>query len=337
MKELEVVAIGAVFKSEGPYILEWVAYHKRLGFSLIVADNGGDDETSALLLALHRANVIHRLDFRNMSRPQFPAYRAIIRAAARQGVDILGFMDVDEFFARSVPPATLNAEDGANYIRKLFRQSGATQYSFHWLNYGSRTSYEDNSLPCLQRFTYRSKVDEGVNVNVKSFFRLSCMQGWQALAALGPYVISSHWQYPASKSWYIYGRRVEKVDPSTQPDHSYGCILHYQIKTWPEYQNRMRRGDVAFRNNKYSEAFFQKNDFNDVATPVDPALVSELAEEIKVLEQKIHPFYCDTIPVQTRLSRIGARIAGFGLSPVDGIKHKVRVTRQRFQAKILVG
>src|SRR5262249_28771327 len=152
-------------------------------------DNGGDDKTSALLLALHRSNVIERLDFRNVPQPQFPAYRAIIRTAARRGVNILGFMDVDEFFSRSLPPATLNPADGADYIRDLFMESGATQYSFHWLNYGSRTAFEDISLPCLQRFTYHSKFEERVNVNVKSFFRVSCMQGWEALAALGPYVI----------------------------------------------------------------------------------------------------------------------------------------------------
>jgi len=49
------VAIGAIMKQEAPYILEWVAYHKALGFELIIADNGGADDTTKILTALDAA------------------------------------------------------------------------------------------------------------------------------------------------------------------------------------------------------------------------------------------------------------------------------------------
>jgi len=73
------VAIGAIMKQEAPYLLEWVYYHKALGFELIIADNGGQDDTSKILTALHKTNIITRIDFRfKKTAPQIPAYRAIL-------------------------------------------------------------------------------------------------------------------------------------------------------------------------------------------------------------------------------------------------------------------
>ncbi len=74
------IAICTIMKQEEPYILEWVAYHRKLGFDLVIADNGGNDRTTDLLSALDRAGLIKRLDFRwCRSRPQLPAYRALLR------------------------------------------------------------------------------------------------------------------------------------------------------------------------------------------------------------------------------------------------------------------
>jgi glycosyltransferase involved in cell wall biosynthesis len=117
------VAIGAIMKQEAPYILEWVAYHKSLGFELIIADNGGDDRTSEILFALDQAKIIKRIDFRFFKNsPQIPAYRAILRYAKRLKIDIIGFLDCDEFFTRYFPIKTLTPEDGAEYILSEFKQ-----------------------------------------------------------------------------------------------------------------------------------------------------------------------------------------------------------------------
>lgn len=65
------VCIGAIMKQEGRYLLEWVAWHKFLGFELIVADNGGTDNQSDLLWRLQDAGMVTRLDVRRFTdRPQ---------------------------------------------------------------------------------------------------------------------------------------------------------------------------------------------------------------------------------------------------------------------------
>jgi|GEM_PF-4049655 len=52
--------IGAIFKDELDYILEWLAWRRLAGFArFFVADNGSSDGTRQLLEALGEAGLIN--------------------------------------------------------------------------------------------------------------------------------------------------------------------------------------------------------------------------------------------------------------------------------------
>lgn len=164
------VAVGAVMKQEAPYILEWVAYHKALGFELFIADNGGTDDTTRILTALDAAGIITRIDFRFCRKgPQIPAYRAIVRLAKRMKIDIIGFLDSDEFFAPRVPITKLTPDDGAGYIASEFRKFDASQISYYWLIYGSKTDFQDITVPVLERFSYHVTTEAKLDKKISSF------------------------------------------------------------------------------------------------------------------------------------------------------------------------
>ena len=58
------VGIAAIVKSEAPYLLEWIAFHRAVGIdAFFIADNGGNDGTSELLKRLEKAGYITRFDF----------------------------------------------------------------------------------------------------------------------------------------------------------------------------------------------------------------------------------------------------------------------------------
>ena len=58
------LAIGAIFRNEGPYILEWIAHHRLLGIEAIyICDNLSDDGSTELLAALDWAGVITHIPF----------------------------------------------------------------------------------------------------------------------------------------------------------------------------------------------------------------------------------------------------------------------------------
>ena len=59
--EMGMVAIA---KNEGPYIREWIEYHKLVGFTIFyIYDNDSTDNTKAAAAALHRArrSCLHTL------------------------------------------------------------------------------------------------------------------------------------------------------------------------------------------------------------------------------------------------------------------------------------
>ena len=73
------IAIAAVMKQEGDYVLEWVAWHRLLGFEILIADNGGSDRQTELLQCLSSHGIITRLDLQFITKkPQIPAYNALL-------------------------------------------------------------------------------------------------------------------------------------------------------------------------------------------------------------------------------------------------------------------
>lgn len=279
------VAIGAIMKQEAPYILEWVYYHKALGFELIIADNGGQDDTSKILTALHNANIITRIDFRFQKKlPQIPAYRTIVRLAKQKEIDILGFLDCDEFFTRDVPIRALTPEFGAEHIASEFMRLDATQISYHWLLYGSQTNSSDITLPVLERFSHHSKIETKEHLMFKSFIKVAEMFKLSNLFFFTPKIVTPHQCHGANKKWYLDDKRIKKIDECQAITYNNGTILHFIIKTWEEFQSKVKRGDGAYGFTRYTQKFFQKNDLNDIEAAINPDVIIRLKDGINELK-----------------------------------------------------
>ncbi|TCP87147.1 glycosyl transferase family 2 [Rhizobium sp. PP-CC-2G-626] len=321
------VAIGAVMKDEAPYIIEWTAFHIALGFEIIIADNGGTDDTSALLSALDRAGFITRIDLRNLQQVQLKAYRAIIRTAKSKGVDILGFMDVDEFFCRSHPIVSMMPEMGSSHLADLFRKFSATQFSFHWKNFGGGSSDLDLRKPVLERFHRHAQQTFHPNVNVKSFFLVSSVTNWPSVFTLGSYVISSHWHWAARERWFEDGRRIYRHKPEVDlVTYDHGSILHFPIKSPAEFEKKQARGDVVFKNNKYTSQYYDYYNMNDLDTPLSAQIIETLQQKISELKAAISPHYVPVAP-QSLGSKLRAHVAGRGISQVGGLSRQWNLGR----------
>lgn len=300
-------------KNEAIYIHEWVAYYGLLGFEIIIADNGGSDSTSQILSELHDAGVITRIDFRcNDNRPQIPAYRAVLRHALSNGIDVVGFLDTDEFFSRSFPINSISERDGRDYLAKIFSDSTVSQISFHWICYGSHSEYQDSTELVLRRLQHHSNIYEYMNVNIKSFIRVKDMFSFWNLFYLGPMVFSVHYMSGFIGKWMIDGNPVGKFDRHKTISHDTGCILHFQIKTWDEYRPRVGKKKSG-SGNRYSRERFDKNDFNDVRTAVQTDILCELDTTVQQLKN-LSP--TDSSLPQTILA--DSKKLSFGLSSGGG-------------------
>ena len=109
------LAIGAIFKNEGPYPLEWIAYHRALGIErFFIADNATTTTRPRCSPPSTRPASRH-LPFPDMPGRAAAAAR-LSEILRRHGAaaDWIAFIDADEFLLpapplRSLPPAARGA------------------------------------------------------------------------------------------------------------------------------------------------------------------------------------------------------------------------------------
>ena len=122
-------------KNEAPFILEWIAYHRSIGFTdFLVFTNDCDDGTVELLDCLADHGVLTRADnpYLEMEgdwNPQKGALRAAEDMAEVQDADWIMIADVDEYVNIHVGDGTLDA---------LFEATGEIDLiSMQWRLFGN--------------------------------------------------------------------------------------------------------------------------------------------------------------------------------------------------------
>jgi len=125
-------AIVTTMKNEGPFILEWLAYHRAIGFdNIIVYTNDCTDGTDTMLKILERKGYVqHRENpFREMGlKPQHGALQASEEEPVIKDAAWVTCIDVDEFVNIKVGDGTLDAlfdaVPDANMIAMTWRLFG---------------------------------------------------------------------------------------------------------------------------------------------------------------------------------------------------------------------
>ena len=121
-------------KNEGPFIVEWVAYHRSIGFTdFLVFTNECEDGTVELLDALQDSGLVTRMDNPYLTmegnfNPQKGALRYAEGLDLVKSADRILISDVDEYVNIHVGDGTvddlLTATDGADVISMMWRLFG---------------------------------------------------------------------------------------------------------------------------------------------------------------------------------------------------------------------
>ena len=159
-------------KNEGPFLLEWVAYHRLIGFdNPVVFSNNCEDGSDRLLDAMDAAGLIRHYDNTDAPAglpgdPQNRAYRRAFAMDHVAGSDWVLVVDADEFLNIHVGDGTLDA---------LFDAMGpADVISGTWRIFGNggRIAYADDLITA--QFTRAAPTDVQVSFRhfgLKSMFR----------------------------------------------------------------------------------------------------------------------------------------------------------------------
>ncbi len=265
--------ILSMMKDEGPRLLEWLAYHRLIGFDAIwVYTNDCRDGTDAMLdrleamgLCRHRRNAVPP-----GKKPQPHALSLAEKSADLFETDWLLVIDADEFLH-------VRAGDGTLAALLDACPKGTEGVAVNWRMMGSNGIRTWTPEPLLPQFTRCAPED----------FR----RGWGVKTLFKPYPgvklgihrpgVKGAAQKPERMAEFMARRWVNgsgvPMPPSFMADGwrgsaatvGYGLaqIAHFAVQSREAYLMRGDRGNVNLKPDKYDATYFAVFDRNEVAMP----------------------------------------------------------------------
>lgn len=223
---MERLAICAIFKNEAPYLLEWIHYHRMVGFDhFVLYDNDSTDDGVARIAASVHAPHVEVI--RWPPRPgQLVAYRDFIANHASR-FDWVAFIDIDEFI---VPLETASVRD------LLVRYGGFSAVLMNWLVFGSSGHDRRPDGPVLENYTQRLPERWKVNRHVKTLARVADLLG------IG---INAHAFRLRHGACNPLSRPVPNVAIQPAPCHARLVINHYLTRSREDWEDKLRRGPAS--------------------------------------------------------------------------------------------
>ncbi len=159
------IALIATMRNEGPFIVEWVAYHRMIGFTdVVVCSNDCVDGTPELLDALAGRGVLTHLRCNPGpdDKPQLFAYAQAERVVRTLRPDWLMVLDADEF---------LEIHVGAGTVGELIDAvPDATAFLLNWRIFGNAGHERWSRALVTERFTRAAARESAVNLSYKTLF-----------------------------------------------------------------------------------------------------------------------------------------------------------------------
>jgi hypothetical protein len=143
--------IIACLKNEAPYILEWIAYHRAMGFDhFVIYTNDCEDTTVPLLQRLQELGIVTHRDNSDWTGPS-PQQHALDRALQEpvvQQATWLCHIDIDEFI-------NIRCSDGS-LDGLVSRVPQATHIAMSWRLFGHNGVTEITDAPVITQFDHCS-------------------------------------------------------------------------------------------------------------------------------------------------------------------------------------
>lgn len=334
------IAIACIVKNEFDYILEWIAYHKKvIGINdFIIADNVSTDGTTQILEALDAIKLINRVHFPRVEADkgiQVSAYNHILEKYGDK-YDYIAFVDADEFIVNnsSVP------------FDKLLKKNKPDALALNWRIFGSSGQYYQTHKLTVERFTLASRHDHKFNHHIKTILRPSCVNTMYvhhaSLKKGNSYSNANFEEVSFIQDLKDFSPSVNNaITPFSNPilnDSLY--VAHYVVKSKSEHMDKKAiRGSAAGSALRQKGlGYFKGHDLNQVVCldlfKHKKAVLNEMSN-IEELLEKYSYFYKNT---RYHLDRIDTQVSGW-LSLNKGDKYTLKfliddITEKEFKLDI---
>lgn len=240
-----------IAKNEGPYIKEWIEYHRCVGFDIFYFyDNDSNDETRDVLKDyIEQGLVIYTLI--KGKGMQLCAYNDAIDKY-KNDCKYMAFLDLDEYLFPMQP----NCEIDKLLDSWCERYPGASGCGVNWCIFGSSGHKKRPSGLIIENYINRGDDKHWANYHVKTICNPRRVK----------YFISPH--YP------LYKLGAFSVTDSGYGKRQYGWfnrdvhystlrINHYYTKSEEDYVRKISRG-LGDREGHYDLSQFNKYNLNDI-------------------------------------------------------------------------
>lgn len=278
------VMLVTTVKDEGPNILEWIGYHRMIGFTdIVVFQNDSFDTTARSLRLLDDLGVIRYFDnrFRRAGRRDFQnrAYRRAARLDAFAQADWCMALDGDEFLRVNV---------GTGRVQDLLAEVGeADEVRLNWRVFGSSHLRELDDRIVTERFTLANEMTLPARhpMPVKTLFRTD---------AYGQAGIHLPRRPRREEDRVIVngsGRRIEDVTVRgfqvTDPEpYRLAQVNHYMVKDSDSFLMKSARGSSSHPDRQIALDYWRKRNVNHEADLALAGLREAIAEEMRSLDAR---------------------------------------------------
>ncbi len=260
-------------KDEGPFIVEWVAWQRMIGFTdIVVVTNDCSDRSPDLLDALQAAGWVRHL------RCDVPDGRAITATKLRAAhalpevrrADWVMVCDVDEF---------LMIHKGKGHLVDLLPPPASAPFlgmSVNWQVFGTsgRKSWEDGLVH--RQFHQAGGKDADISRWVKSVFR--CPKWFGALGEHGPKRLhldrtGADWGAPGLiwvnaegmpvPTWTPDGDYLRRL-PHELTTHAAAQVNHYMLRSIESFGLKAGTKSPVGGKDRYTPQYFQRADRSEV-------------------------------------------------------------------------
>jgi hypothetical protein len=257
--------LAAIVKDERAYLVEWIAWHRLIGFDrLLVYSNDCSDGSDALLDRMAAAGLVehHRWPTRTEVSAQVTAYAD---ALGRAGTEWILFVDADEFLCLH------RDETVAAFLARF--PADVSAIALNWRMFGSAGHVWQGPEPVVERFVRAGPRGAHNERHCKTIARVADVEA--------PHV---HRTYLARGRYVDAAGRdieIERMGFTPTVEHDLVQVNHYVVKSRAEFEAKRRRGNAhlpAEAPNKYSTRdgpFFRLHDTNEEE---DRAILRRLAE-----------------------------------------------------------
>ncbi len=264
--------VFTTMRNEGPFILEWVAWQKMLGFdNVLILFNDCTDRSPQLLRLLQRAGVIATKRHQPGPRqhPQPSAYAAARSHPMVKRARWMFTCDVDEFLVITRGDGSLSALlDGGD--------PPFAAIAINWLIYGSGGHKEWEDTLVHRRFQQSAKPHAPQNNCYKSVvkhpldfgrFRSHSPKFWEGEGTWGEgenvLVLTDYQPYAA----YHPTDNSLNSTPNEGIVHDAAHLNHYCLQSREQYELKRGRPSASIGHDRYNDDFFRRFDRNEVENP----------------------------------------------------------------------